>query len=28
MKTEFKVVGCEVISNAPVGVASRSGLMG
>ncbi len=28
MRTELKVVGCEVISNAPVGVASRSGLMG
>ncbi len=28
MRTEFKVVGCEVISNALVGVASRSGLMG
>ena len=28
MRTEFKVVGCETISNAPVGVASRSGLRG
>ena len=26
--TEFEDVGCEVISNEPVGMASRSGLVG